>query len=360
MSRSMRITFILPRPGHPPSGGLRVVYQYANHLSRKGHLVTVVSPPRPSIDARGLDHIKGAVRYLQLKVNGRYKPDSWLRMDPKVRLICAPSLSSRFIPDGDAVVATAWQTVEWVGRYPPSKGNRFYLIQHLETWNGPEERVLATWRAPLQKIVISRWLHGVAESLGQVALYIPNGLDTDQFSLVVPPRDRMPDHLMMLYHTAQWKGSEDGLRAIEIVRREMEALRVTLYGVPPRPVSLPRWIAYHQTPSPDALRDLYNQAAIFVAPSRTEGWGLPACEAMLSGAALVATDIDGHREFAFHEDTALTSPGGSPAGMAQNILRLIRDPALRIDLAGRGHRFVRQFTWDRAADRLEAALLARA
>jgi glycosyltransferase involved in cell wall biosynthesis len=160
----------------------------------------------------------------------------------------------------------------------------------------------------------------------------------------------------MLYHNAEWKGSEDGLKALSLVRESEADISVCLFGVPARPESLPDWIKYHQSPSPTLLRELYNEAAIFIAPSRTEGWGLPACEALLSGTALAATDIDGHREFAFHEQTALTSPGRSPGALAENILRLMHEPALRIKLAKAGFNFVRQFTWERATNSLEAAL----
>jgi glycosyltransferase involved in cell wall biosynthesis len=144
-----------------------------------------------------------------------------------------------------------------------------------------------------------------------------------------------------------------------MVQQKDPSLRLSLFGVPDRPPSLPEWIEYHQSPSPKHLRDLYNQAAIFVAPSRTEGWGLTGCEALLCGAALVATDIDGHREFAFNEKTALTSPARSPRALADNILRLIENPELRIDLARKGFEYVRNFTWERASSSFEAALCSR-
>src|ERR1700676_3549754 len=161
---------------------------------------------------------------------------------------------------------------------------------------------------------------------------------------------------MMLFPDAEWKGCEEGLQALSLVRDQDPTIRVSLFGVPIRPKSLPAWIDYSQSPSPKLLRELYNQAAIFVAPSRTEGWGLTGCEALLCGAALVATDIDGHREFAFDGQTALTSPARSPSALAENILRLIQDPGLRIQLAKHGFQFVRQFTWERASSSFEAAL----
>jgi glycosyltransferase involved in cell wall biosynthesis len=313
-----------------------------------------------SINPTRLDYIKNLTRYVLRKLDGRYTPDTWLKMDPRVRLLCVPSLSERFLPDGDVVVATAWETAEWVSHYPRSKGRGFYFIQHLETWNGPEDRVYATWRAPLQKIVPSKWLAEIAQGLGETAIYIPYGLDIDTFRKVVPSDQRHPSQLMMLYHDAEWKGCEDGLEALSLVREKAPDARAILFGVPARPKTLPDWIEYHRSPSPELLRELYNRTAIFVAPSRTEGWGLTGCEALLCGAALVATDIDGHREFAFHGKTALTSPARCPKALAENIVCLIQDSGQRIQLAKNGFDFVRQLTWERASTRLEAALRGQA
>ena len=360
MNHKLRVTFVLPRTGEWASGGLRTVYEYANRLSHRGHTVSVVHPGRLVINPTTLDHVKNAVRYLLRKMDGRYTPETWLKVDPKVRLLCVPSLSERFIPDGDVVIATGWQTAEWVSQYSDSKGRRLYYIQHLETWNGPQERVYATWNAPLQKIVPSKWLLEIARGLGENAIYIPYGLDVEAFQRVTPSAERPPNQLMMLYHKAKWKGCEDGLKALSLVREKEPNTRAILFGVPARPEALPGWIEYHQAPSPRLLRELYNRASIFVAPSWTEGWGLTGCEALLCGAALVATDIDGHREFAFHGRTALTSPAKSPSDLAENILRLIRDPELRIRLAQNGCDFVRQLTWERATDSFEAALCAPA
>lgn len=359
MKRRLRVTFVMPRTGEWPSGGFRIIYEHANHLSRRGHAVRIMHPGRFVINPTKLDHLKNAVRYVLRNVDGRFTPDPWLRMEPNVRLSCVPSLSERWMPDADIVIATAWQTAEWVSRYSKSKGQGFYLIQHLETWNGPEDRVFSTWKAPLKKIVPSKWLVDLAGGMGESAIYIPYGLDTNLFETIIPRRDRRPNQLMMLYHNAKWKGCDEGLQALSMVREKDPDVQATLFGVPPRPKTLPDWIEYHQSPAPGLLRDLYNKAAIFVAPSRTEGWGLTGCEALLCGAALVATDIDGHREFAFHEQTALTSPARLPEPLAANILRLIKNPGLRVDLARKGFDFVQQFTWERAANSFEAALYSQ-
>jgi hypothetical protein len=87
-------------------------------------------------------------------------------MDPKVRFLCVPSLSERFVPDGDVVIATAWQTAEWVSQYSSAKGVASILFS---TWKPGMDRgksVYATWKAPLQKIVPSKWLVEIARRSG--------------------------------------------------------------------------------------------------------------------------------------------------------------------------------------------------
>ncbi|MFT3914652.1 MAG: glycosyltransferase family 4 protein [Anaeromyxobacteraceae bacterium] len=115
-------------------------------------------------------------------------------------------------------------------------------------------------------------------------------------------------------------------------------------------------MAYERRPSPARLRALYNEAAVFLAPSWTEGFGLTPAEAMACGAAVVATDAGGFREFAHDGETALVVPARAPEALAAALLRLVRDPALRVRLARAGHALIQGFTWARAADGLEAIL----
>ena len=352
----MRTSFVLPTHGIKPIGGYKVVYEYASHLARRGHKVSVVHPQIPFPDMPLRVRARGVLAYVTRKLNGSYGPESWFQVDPAVRLLWVWSLEERHIPDADVIVSTCWETAEIVARYSTAKGRGYNLIQHWETWSGPEERVRASWKLPLRKIVIASWLRDIAEELGESCVLIPNGLDFSRFNKDIPPIQRNRAQVMMLYHSYNWKGSADGLAALSAVKREIPDLQVVLFGTPEKPDSLPDWITYHRKPEQRKLRELYNQAAIFVAPSWTEGWPLPPAEAMMCGTALAATDIGGHREYAIHEQTALLSPPKNPAALAGNILRLIRDDALRMGIAERGNAYIRQFTWDKAADLFEAAL----
>jgi glycosyltransferase involved in cell wall biosynthesis len=358
----LRITFLLPMSAAKPAGGFKVVYEYANFLAARGHRVNVVHPnllridePLSSFDLK--TRLRIELRYLWMKLTKRYRPDHWFTVSPAVGLAWTKTLAAENVPDADVVVATAWETAEWAVTYPANKGRGFYIIQHLETWSGPEERVMKTWQAPLEKIVIAGWLERIAAEMDQRTRLIPNGMDFTRFRMTVPSEDRDPHQLLMLYHIVEWKGSADGLAAFRIARETIPELHLTLFGIDPAPPDLPPGVEYHHQPAQEKLNGFYNRAAIFISPSWTEGWGLPPAEALMCGGAIAVTRGGADEAFAIHGETALVSPIKDPAALAANIVRLVRDKELRLRLARNGHDLIQQFTWERSGAALEELML---
>ena len=354
----MRITFILPIVSDKPIGGFKVVYEYASRLSQRGHAVTVVHrrshPPRER-----KRHLREALLPWTKKRYVAPPVAPWFPMPDEVAMTTVREISNKTMPDADAVFATAWETAGWVNPLAASKGKKYYLIQHDEVSFGPPGEVNATWRMPLHKIVIAKWLEDKAGRLGETAAHIPNGMDLTAFRLETPI-DVRPPRVGMLYHTTfEWKGSADGLEAITQAKAEHPNLEASLFGVEVRPAGLPDWISYRQLPSPEELRALYNSCAIFVQPSWAEGWGLTATEAMACGCALVTTDNGGSDDYAEEGVTALLAPPKQPAALARQIGRLLSDDALRRFLAQAGCRHVQQYSWNAAVDKLEHLLTAQ-
>jgi len=340
-----------------PAGGFKVVYEYANHLQARGHRVTVVHPrnldPQPGVRQK----LKSLLWPYKIKWRDRGVAP-WFAMRPGVKLSLVADLGEQYIPDGDAIFATAYQTAFHVAGYGSSKGRKFHLIQHHETWLGPEEEVNRTWALPLHKIVIARWLARLAREFGANGdvSYIPDGIDFSRFNLVTPIAAR-PRRVAMLAHPFAWKGMADGLAALEIVRAQAPDMEATLFGAQPRPSELPAWVEYVENPAPDKLLTLYNSCAVFLHTSWAEGWGLPAAEAMACGCALVAAANHGVQDFSEHEITALHAPIKQPAALARQLLRAVCDDALRVKIAEAGHRRIQGYTWERAVDAMEALLL---
>jgi glycosyltransferase involved in cell wall biosynthesis len=98
------------------------------------------------------------------------------------------------------------------------------------------------------------------------------------------------------------------------------------------------------------------EADIFVLPSLEEGSGsLSLLEALQEGVAAVASSCDGIPEDVRDEDSALLVPPGDAGALADALVRLLEDPALRGRLSGRAREtFEARFT----AARFTEALLA--
>jgi glycosyltransferase involved in cell wall biosynthesis len=155
-----------------------------------------------------------------------------------------------------------------------------------------------------------------------------------------------------------FKGGEDGMHALEIVRKYHGNVEIVLFGIHRRPEGLDSRFPYEFNPSQERLvGSIYNGSSIFVCPSWHEGFGFPGAEAMACGCALVTTDTGGSREYAGHGVTALVSEPRKPELLAENILRLLNDDELRIKLARAGHERIRQFTWERSAAEMEQMIV---
>lgn len=341
-----------------PAGGFKVIYQYANHLVRRGHQVSVVHPQRASWP---LSPPQGFYRRFR-REGGRlrdrlFKPRlHWVRIDSRVEMIFVPEVSERFIPDADAIFATAWDTAEPVLNLSLGKGQKFYLIQHYETWAGPKSMVEATWRFPLNKVVISKWLYEKGFDLGcdgRELTYITIGIDHVQFRLIEPVQAR-PKKVAMMFSLQEWKGSADGLQALKAAKAHLSGLKALLFGVCARPKTLPSWIDYCRSPSQEELVSrIYNGSSIFLCPSWIEGWPAPPAEAMACGCAVVLTDCGGSAEFAEDNINALVSPSRDPHALAHNLVCLLDDDGLRQQIANTGCDRIKQFTWEHSTDLLE-------
>jgi glycosyltransferase involved in cell wall biosynthesis len=104
----------------------------------------------------------------------------------------------------------------------------------------------------------------------------------------------------------------------------------------------------------DDLAALYSLATCFVFPSLYESFGLAMVEAMACGCPVVASRTGALPEVA--GDAALFCDPQDPASIAEAILRLATDPALRQVVAAKGKARAAEFTWERCARETLAAV----
>ncbi len=102
--------------------------------------------------------------------------------------------------------------------------------------------------------------------------------------------------------------------------------------------------------STEALLSLYRRAALVVVPSRHEGFGLPAVEAMACGTPVVAARAGALPEVVRTGGGGILVDPQSPEALAKGISSLLEQPAARAELGARGRRGVEAaYAWPRVA-----------
>ncbi|HEY3637920.1 MAG TPA: glycosyltransferase [Rhizomicrobium sp.] len=86
-------------------------------------------------------------------------------------------------------------------------------------------------------------------------------------------------------------------------------------------ITLPGWT--------DSVADFLAAGDIFVLPSFQEDFPLAVLDAMASGMPIVASTIDGPKDFLVEGETALLVPSGDAVALARAMERMIADTALR-------------------------------
>lgn len=98
----------------------------------------------------------------------------------------------------------------------------------------------------------------------------------------------------------------------------------------------------------DDLPMLYTEAECLLYPSRYEGFGLPILEAMACGCPVITSDHGSMAEVA--GSAAILVDPNSTEAIADGIVSLLNDSALRNRMVANGHARVKEFSWHSAAE----------
>jgi glycosyltransferase involved in cell wall biosynthesis len=102
--------------------------------------------------------------------------------------------------------------------------------------------------------------------------------------------------------------------------------------------------------STPALLGLYRRAALVVVPSRFEGFGLPAAEAMACGTPVVAAATGALPEVLRRGGGGILVPHDQPEALAKAIASLLEQPAARARLGSQGSRGIAEaYSWPSVA-----------
>jgi glycosyltransferase involved in cell wall biosynthesis len=240
----------------------------------------------------------------------------------------ADVVHAHWIPSGIAAIATGKPFVLQVW------GTDIELARRVAWLVGPIVR-----RAGMV-IAASSYLANAARGVGADDVrVIPNGVEIPESV----PEPELPPHVLFAGRLSEEKGirefatATDGLPRVIIGDGPLRDLVPDAIGFVPR---------YR-------LGAFFERSAIVCVPSRREGYGVVAREAMAYGRAVVVTTVGGLADAVSDGDTGLLVAPRDVVALRAAIQRLLRDPKLRERLGSAARDYARAtFGWSATVDSL--------
>lgn len=185
---------------------------------------------------------------------------------------------------------------------------------------------------------------------------IPNGIDVAHFSTDVSPIDKFRDgklNILFVGRMEKRKGLRYLIGAYERVKQELPNSRLIVVGPGEHQqyeklvnkANMQDVVFTGYVPN-EALRTYYQTADVFCAPATgEESFGIVLLEAMAAGKPIVATNIAGYRSVLEESREGLLVEPEDELALAEAIVTLLQDAALRQEMGARGQDKARRYDW---------------
>jgi glycosyltransferase involved in cell wall biosynthesis len=233
---------------------------------------------------------------------------------------------------------------------------RFRFLSRLERRNARRaDRVIVTSEHSRRVATAAYGLD--PERLGVV----PEGIDLESWSArsPEPPRTGGSPSIVSVARQYRRKNTAVLIRAMAIARQSIPDVRLRIVGDGPelqrlralvRSLNLGDTVAFvGSVGGIHEIRSELFRADVFCLPSLQEGFGIVFLEAMAAGLPIVAANCAAVPETAPHGEVSLLVQPHDVEGLADALVRLLKDEALRARLAAAGAVRWRRFAWREVA-----------
>lgn len=350
----MKINFIVPEISR--TGGMNIIFQYANRLKDRGHDVVLYTPVIPF----NLHKNRLKWYYIKYQVKTLLR---WLRYGKKLipsniypyrfRIKFVPLMFGIFVRDADASIATSWPTSYPVYHFSRSKGRKYYLIQDYEVWNANVKLVDRSYTLPLKRIVCCKNMQDLLlKKFGSDSELIYIGLDRDRFNND-GKKYNDPRQILFNDHSLPNKNVEGSIYTCEKLRPEYPKLKFKSFGVK-KYHKMPEFIEFTENPNDNEITRLYSESDIFIFASKYEGFGSPPSEAMACECAIVANAIGAVAEYSSHKVNAIHADPEDQDGLYKGVKYLLENPGEIQKISKAAYHHIREFlNWDNSIEHFE-------
>ena len=355
----MKVAFLLPNYSGHRVGSTDVYYNFAKGLAEEGHSVDLWHPARDEGPGGLYSDLRD--RIWSVARSAMPRPVSWFEFPRGARPRFRSRLSGIHL-DHDRVVAFSWRAIEALAAVSGG-GRRFGYVVEYETWRDAtgetRSRMRSAYRRNLPMLASSEAVRSMLleEGASDVRLSV-HGIDRDTYHAFLPVAGRAARRIGCPIRMESVKSPEILERTLALLRAA-HGSTISIWGFGGRgaPASLlGLFDEVHPSPTSTELANLYNGTAVFLLPSRSEGFGMPAAEAMSCGAATVVADNGGIHTFGEHGRNCWIVPAGDPSALAEAVEMLLADSTLRERLGTEAARSLDFLSWPNALERFKGAV----
>jgi phosphatidylinositol alpha-mannosyltransferase len=355
----MKIALVSPYDWCVEGGVKSHIAHLAAYFRQWGHEVTIFAPASDRAAVANECVVMGRPR--SMRVSGSVARITFAWKSPEVKAVLAagdfdivhlheplmPLLPYHFL---------RYSSAANVGTFHAAKegGNRFYgyTTRLTKRWFRKLDGKIAV--SPAAASLVSRYFAGYFN-------IIPNGIDYDHFARPSEPMPEFMDgkaNILFVGRPEKRKGLKYLLRAYLRLRQEQPDTRLIVVGAgdfsryerimaPFSDVVFRPNVPYKDLPR------YHRSATVFCCPNTgNESQGYVLLEALASGGAVVASNIEGFAGVMTDEVEGLLVPPKEPLAIAAAITRLLKNPRQRVEFAARGQALAAHYSWDNVAHRV--------
>lgn len=338
------------------SGGMRIIFEYGNRLSKRGHDVYYYFPFKPYKFTDDV-LIKKSKRYYWIIKDNLFNRKSVIQAYNCIfKIKGVPLINDYFIRDADVIIATQWPTAYDVNDLSNIKGNKIYFLQDYEVWNSDKKRVDNALYLNLKKITISKYNQKFFSDHFKINTeVILNGLDFNVFNeFPAKSHRRIKKVITFIDHPLADKGTETVINVVRKLKKDYNNLEFISYGHK-KYHNIPEYVKFYINPDDNVVvRSIFEKTNIFLYPSLKEGFALPPAEAMACNCAVVTTPVGAVPEYSINNETAIFVKPGDVDDMYNAVVKLLNNSAEIERLSLNAGKHIRKILdWDTSVRKFE-------